>query len=186
MRVREIRGDEVERGELPNTDMEDTFDALEGAGDLEKRSLMQGHTKTPREIRGQDRVREAGLVFERDEAEALGGARTLANDGMARRADVGAVRDLLEPGSGKDAPIVETGAQVLHEMDPGGQSRQAIVRQGLLDRTQRRNRTLLRPRRVGVGGSGRRPGRGDGERSSGEEGSRITLERRHLPEGAAS
>src|SRR5204862_2588497 len=77
----------VEAFDVAGLDDVNTVGGLQAAFDQEEAFLCDGEAKLFEKLRGDDRVGDAGFVFEADEDKAFGSTRALAADDVARDAD---------------------------------------------------------------------------------------------------
>src|SRR6185436_11600855 len=80
-----------------------------------------------------DRLREAGLVLEREENESLRGAGSLADDDRAGGDDAAAVRHLPQLRGGEDAVLAQLRPEVLEQMPSRRQLHRHVVGERLFD-----------------------------------------------------
>ena len=113
--------------------MDHAVHVLDGPGDLDDCGRVQGRAEAPEDGRRQHRVGGAGLVFEREEAEAPGGAGALPHDRVTRRAHEAPVGHVAQPRCRQHAAPVEIGPQVLQQVRTQGEAAAAVVRQRGLD-----------------------------------------------------
>ena len=145
------------------------LDVLHRAGDLEQRRRMELAAQPRVVVRHQHPVRRAGLVLERDEAEALRGARALAHDHVAGDANEAAVARAADLGRRRHALLAESLPEMGHHVRSGRDAGGPVVGERRLDRRQRQQRLRLVARRC----------------LAGEQRRRIALDRGHLPERRA-
>ena len=116
---------EAEGGDGIGFDVDDAVLDLELAGDAEGRLEVDDEAVSFELGWRNDAVGDAGLVFERDEYKAFGGAGALAADHTAGDGDFGAV---LGEGEIAGAPDVgEGGAHVSHGVHAGGEAHEGKV-----------------------------------------------------------
>src|SRR3954451_20893053 len=128
--------------------LDDPFDDQSGVA--EDRGAPFGE-----KLRGHDSVREAGIVFEREEDEALRRAGTLADDHLARGRHTAAIRDEFQIGGGQDVVALELRAEVLEQMRTDSDLGGLVVGQRFFERGhfgQRVPRHPERSRGTWVGG----------------------------------
>src|SRR4051795_2928411 len=128
--------------------LDDPFDDQSGVA--EDRGAPFGE-----KLRVHDRLREAGLVFEREEDEALRRAGTLADDHRARGRHTAAIRDEFQIGGGQDVVALELRAEVLEQMRTDSDLGGLVVGQRFFERGhfgQRVPRHPERSRGTWVGG----------------------------------
>jgi hypothetical protein len=116
------------------------IDVLERPRHLDERRAVQRHAEAAEHARGQDGIARAGLVLEREEAEALRRARPLAHDAVPGRAHVAAVGQLAQVGRAQHAAPRELRAEVAHHVRARGDAAAAVVGERALDGSHLRQR----------------------------------------------